>query len=70
MMFKKMLPHLCIDMAVIFLVLWVIDRFNSAMHMLGRDTFKIPFLIFLVLVIIESVLLIKYQRRRHHHDSK
>ena len=69
MMFKKMLPHLCIDMAVIFLVLWVIDRFNSAMHMLGRDTFKIPFLIFLVLVIIESVLLIKYQRRRHHHDS-
>ena len=69
-MFKKMLPHICIDMAVIFLVLWVIDRFNSAMHMLGRDTFKIPFVIFLVLVIVESILLIKYQRRRHHHDSK
>ena len=69
-MFKKMLPHICIDMAVIFLVLWVIDRFNSAMHMLGRDTFKIPFVIFLVLVIAESILLIKYQRRRHHHDSK
>ncbi len=69
-MFKKMLPHLCIDMAVIFLVLWVIDRFNSAMHMLGRDTFKIPFVIFLVLVIAESVLLIIYQRGEHHHDSK
>jgi membrane protein implicated in regulation of membrane protease activity len=69
-MFKKMLPHICIDMAVIFLVLWVIDRFNSAMHMLGRDTFKIPFVIFLVLVIVESVLLIRYQRRSRHRNSK
>ena len=69
-MFKKMLPHICIDMAVIFLVLWVIDRFNSAMHMLGRDTFKIPFVIFLVLVIVESVLLIRYQRRSRHRGSK
>ena len=70
MMFKKMLPHLCIDLSVIFLVLWVIDRFNSAMHMLGRDTFKIPFVIFLVLVIAESVLLIIEQRRENHHDPK
>jgi len=69
-MFKKMLPHICIDMAVIFLVLWVIDRFNSAMHMLGRDTFKIPFVIFLVLVIAESVVLIIAQRRQNHRDSK
>jgi len=62
-MFKKMLPHICIDVAVIFIVLWVIDRFNSAMHMLSRDVFKIPFVVFLVLVIIESVILIVYQRK-------
>ena len=62
-MFKKILPHICIDTAVIFLVLWVLDRFNGAMQFLSRDVFKIPFLVFLVLVIIESVILIVYQRR-------
>ena len=62
-MFGKILPHICIDMAVIFMVLWVIDRINSAMNMLGRDVFKIPFGVFLVLVFIESVLLIVRQRR-------
>lgn len=62
-MLKKILPHICLDLAVIFLALWVIDRFNGAMNMLGRDTFKIPFVVFLVLVMIESVLLIVKQRR-------
>ena len=62
-MLKRILPHVCIDVAGIFLVLWVIDRFNGAMHMLSRDVFKIPFFIFLLLVIIESVLLIIHQRR-------
>ena len=58
-----MLPHICIDTAVIFIVLWILDRVNEAMHFLSRDVFKIPFLIFLILVIVESVLLIIYQRR-------
>ena len=62
-MMKKILPHICIDAAVIFLTLWVIDRFNGAMQMLSRDVFKIPFMVFLVLVIVESVLLIVYQRK-------
>lgn len=64
-MFKRLLPHLCMDTAVIFLVLWVIDRVNSAMHMLSRDVFKIPFGIFLVLVVIESILMIADDRRNH-----
>ena len=62
-MFKKILPHICIDTSVIFLVLWVLDRFNGAMQFLSRDVFKIPFLVFLILVIVESVILIVYQRR-------
>ena len=63
-MFKKILPHLCLDTAVVFLVLFVLDRVNEAMHFLSRDVFKIPFAIFLVLVIVESVILIIDQRRR------
>ena len=60
---KKLLPHICIDLAVIFLVLWVIDRVNGAMNMLGRDVFKIPFAVFLVLVILWGVMSIIDQRR-------
>ena len=60
---KRILPHICIDLAVIFLVLWVIDRVNGAMNMLGRDVFKIPFAVFLVLVIIFCVISIVDQRR-------
>lgn len=60
---KRLLPHICLDMAVIFLVLWVIDRVNSAMNMLGRDVFKIPFAVFLVFVVILSVISIVDQRR-------
>lgn len=62
-MFKKILPHLCLDMAVIFMVLWAIDRVNGAMNMLGRDVFKIPFFVFLVLVVILSVVRIIDDRK-------
>ncbi len=61
---KRILPHICLDIAVIFVVLWVLDRFNGAMQFLSRDVFKIPFLIFLILVIAESVVLIARQRRK------
>lgn len=54
-MFKKILPHACIVLSVIFLVLWVLDRFNAAMHFLSRDVFKFPFLVFLILVLILAV---------------
>ena len=60
---KRILPHICLDLAVIFLVLWIIDRINGPMNMLGRDVFKIPLLVFLLLVIVESVLWIRDQRR-------
>ncbi len=61
-MFKRILPHICLDMAVIFIILWIMDRYM--LQILSRDTFKIPLLLFLVLVIIESVLLIISQRKQ------
>ena len=61
---KRILPHICLDVAVIFLVLWVLDRYNGAMQFLSRDVFKIPFLVFLILVIIESLILIGYSFKK------
>ena len=60
-MFKRILPHICLDMAVVFIVLWIMDRF--IVQVLSRDTFKIPFLIFLIFVLIESVMFIAAQRK-------
>ena len=60
-MIQKILPHICIVMAVVFIILWIMDRY--IVQILSRDTFKIPLLVFLVLVLIESVLLIVYQRK-------
>ena len=62
-MMRRLLPHITMDVAVIFLVLWVIDRINGPMNMLGRDVFKIPLMVFLLLVIVQSVLWIIEQRR-------
>ena len=62
-MMRRLLPHITMDTAVIFLVLWVIDRINGPMNMLGRDVFKIPLMVFLLLVIVQSVLWIIEQRR-------
>ena len=53
-MIKRVLAHSCIVFSLIFMVLWVLDRVNAAMHFLSRDVFKIPFFFFLILV---SVLL-------------
>ena len=61
-MFKRILPHICIDMAVIFIILWIMDRF-CVLQLLSRETFKIPFLVFLFFVVTESILLIIHQRR-------
>ena len=62
-MMRRLLPHITMDTAVIILVLWVIDRINGPMNMLGRDVFKIPLMVFLLLVIVQSVLWIIEQRR-------
>ncbi len=61
---KHILPHICLDLAIIFLVLWVIDRINGPMNMLGRDVFKFPLLAFLILVITESLVLIHELRHK------
>lgn len=69
-MFKKILPHACIVISVIFLVLWVLDRVNAAMHFLSRDVFKFPFLIFLLLVLIQSVMEVARQLREDGEDGR
>jgi hypothetical protein len=60
---KKMMPHLCIILAGMFIVFFVIDRFNSFMAVLDNDTEKTILFIFSIIAIIVSGMLIYRQRR-------
>lgn len=60
----KTMPHISIILAGMLIVFFVIDRFNSAMRFLDNDGAKILLFVLSVTSIINSVLLITYQRRR------
>ena len=60
---KKLLPHICLDLSFIFLTLCVLDQINPAMHFLSRNIFKIPLMIYLLLVIFQSIGGIAANRR-------
>ncbi len=64
-MLKKIVPHLCIILSVMILVLSIIDRINHAMNFICNDLFKILLLIFCVAAIVTSVFLIAENRRRN-----
>lgn len=60
----KTMPHISIILAGMLIVFFVIDRFNSAMGFLDNDGAKLLLFVLSVTSIINSVLLITYQRRR------
>jgi heme/copper-type cytochrome/quinol oxidase subunit 3 len=60
---KKMLPHLCILFAGMFITFFVIDQFNSAMSVIGNNTLaKTLLLLFSVTAVVVSGMLIRRQR--------
>lgn len=60
---KKIFPHICMDLSFIFLTLCVLDQINPPMHFLSRNIFKIPLMIYLILVIGQSIAAIAANRR-------
>lgn len=61
--FLRVLPHINIMLALVTITLWIFDRFNPVMRFIGMDIFKIPLLIFMVLVVVQAIALIARQRR-------
>ncbi len=51
------------DLSFIFLTLCVLDQINPPMHFLSRNIFKIPLMIYLILVIGQSIAAIAANRR-------
>lgn len=63
-MFKRVVPHLCLVISVMMLVLFVIDRVNEAMNFIGNDVFDILLLLYCLTAIPTAVYLIADNRRR------
>jgi hypothetical protein len=62
---KKVLPHLCVIFAGMFVILFIIDNLNSAMSVLDNSTIKLIMFIFSIIAIIVSCMLIARQRREN-----
>jgi hypothetical protein len=59
----KVLPHVAIILSGMLIVFFVIDRFNSAMGFLDNDAAKILIFVLGITSILNSIMLIAYQRR-------
>lgn len=63
---KKLLPHLCIILAGMFITFYIIDQFNGAMSVLGSNALaKLLLFVFCIIAIVVSGILISKQRREN-----
>lgn len=63
-MLKRIVPHLCLAISIMMLVLFSVDRVNEAMNFIGNDTFDFLLLLFCFTAMPTSVYLIADNRRR------
>ncbi len=59
----KILPHICIVLAIVMLVFLIIDQVNSAMAFINNQGTKIIMMVFSALVIVLSGVTIALERR-------
>ena len=58
------LPHLCMILSLILITCVITDRYNRAMSFINNDITKVLLLILSILVILQSVLLIRANRKQ------
>lgn len=60
---SAILPHIVIDLAVVFAVFLVLNNFNPMMEFLSNFYSRILLVIFCACAFLESILLIYFQRK-------
>lgn len=61
-MLKKIIPHICIVLSIMFGVFIVLDGFNPAMAFLTSDLSKAVFWLLIFFTLVLAILYIKKQR--------
>ena len=59
-----LLPHVCLILSLMMITFVITDRYNRAMAFINNDITKALLLILAVLVIVQSILLIRTNRKR------
>ena len=63
-----LLPHVCLILSLILLTCVITDRYNRAMAFINNDITKGILFVLVILVIVESVLLIRINRKKQWDD--
>ena len=63
------LPHICLTLSLMMITFVITDRYNRAMAFINNDITKILLFVLAILVIAESILLIRINRKRQREDS-
>lgn len=61
-MLKKLIPHICIVLALFTVTYVILNEFNPSFF--SRDFFKVTLLVFCVAAIISAAFMIADERRR------
>jgi len=64
-MLKRIIPHVCLIISIMMLVLFGIDRVNEAMNFIGNNVFDVLLLLFCLSAIPTAIYLIADNRRSH-----
>lgn len=59
-----LLPHVCLILSLMMITFVITDRYNRAMAFINNDITKALLLILALLVIVQSILLIRTNRKR------
>jgi hypothetical protein len=57
------LPHITIIMSIMFITLWILDKFNPNMNFLDSKLSSILMLILFILSILTSILAVAWDRK-------
>ena len=61
--FGKILPHITIILAGMFIVFWILDVLNPTMNFINRKISNKLLLIFCILAIVTSIMNVYYERK-------
>lgn len=61
--FNRILPHLTIILAGMFIVFWILDILNPTMNFINRKASNKLLLLFCILAIVTAVMNVYYERK-------
>lgn len=59
----RILPHISIILALMFLTFWILDRYNPQMNFINSDLSKTLLLVFCLSTMITSVIAVYLDRK-------